>query len=397
MRILISTTIFPNREQPNRGIYILKQANELRKHAEVRVLSPLPYFPSFIPSKTYAAYGRVPAHDEIEGHTVSYPRFPVIPKLFQPLNGISLALFQYAPFRKIVKAFEPDVVLCFWAYPDGFANVLLSRAMGLPVCIGVLGSDINQMTQARPQRAMIRWALSSCDRVLSVSAALKDVMVDIGVPAEKIAVIPNGVETERFRPCDAGQARESLGLAREGRFITCVSRLSREKGLDTLISAFAQLPQGDARLLLVGDGGERGALETQAAKLGVRERVEFAGDRPHAEVPTWLAASDVVALPSRMEGCPNIVLEAMASGRPVVASRVGGVPELLTSEALGFMVEPDRPETLALALGRALDTAWDTDALASAGSARTWSTVVGEILEEFRRVNVAPGQRPATT
>jgi sugar transferase (PEP-CTERM/EpsH1 system associated) len=183
----------------------------------------------------------------------------------------------------------------------------------------------------------------------------------------RLRTILNGVDTDRFRPHLPPPALpDALGLRPEHRVIGTVARLSPEKDQATLLRAFAPVAQSIpvARLLIVGDGPERGALEALAAELELREHVIFAGERP--DVARLLGAMDVFALPSLSEGTSLTLLEAMASGLPVVATAVGGTPEVVADGQTGFLVPPRDPAALAEALKQTLA---DQDAARRMGSA----------------------------
>jgi glycosyltransferase involved in cell wall biosynthesis len=156
-----------------------------------------------------------------------------------------------------------------------------------------------------------------------------------------------------------------------------VGRLAREKGIDVLVEAMGALDRGAlqrADLAIVGAGPLEPALRRRATALGIGGRVLFAGHKGHDELPRWLSSFDVLCLPSRREGCPNVVLEALASGRPVVASSVGGVPELLRQDN-GILVPPEQPIDLADALACALDRSWDPAALRASVPSLSWDAV----------------------
>lgn len=396
LRILISTGIFPNRERGNRGIYNLKQAEALRRYCEVRVIAPVPYFPRFLPSSTYASYARIPRADRIGIFEVAYPRYFVTPRVLRSLHGFFLYLSVWRHYRRAIAEFRPDVILGFFAYPYGFANALLGATFGVPVVVSCRGSDINWIARSRIRGRLIAWSLRRCVRVFAVSGAMRDSIAALGVPADHVAVVPNGIEPERFPRDDPGPARERLGLEADRRWIVAVGRLSYEKGPDVLVRAFARLRDEDTRLALVGDGPMEEALRALADEMGVADRVHFAGDRPHDEVFAWITAADVFALPSRTEGWPNALVEALACGRPAVAARVGGVPEILTDESLGLMVEPEDPAALAAALEDALGRSWDRDHIAARGRARDWDAVARDMLDEFAGVlDVAAAAAPA--
>lgn len=394
LRILVSSGIFPNRVLTNRGIYNLKAATALARYCDVRVVAPVAYFPSMVRAPRYAWCAQVPRRDDIGGFSVEYPRYFVTPKVGRSLHGVMLYLSVRSFYREFMRRFSPDVVLGYFAYPYGFANVLWGRAAGVPVVTFCRGSDIHSIAQKRSQARLIAWALRRSAKVFAVSQSLKADVVALGVDPDHVVVIPNGIELERFTRVGRAAARARVGLPTEGRVVVCVSRLSHEKGVDVLIDAVARLQTRDVRVIVVGDGPEETSLVDRAQAAGVADRVVFAGSRPHDEVPLWISAADVAVLSSRKEGYPNAVVEYLACGRPVVATRVGGVPEILTSRELGTMVEPENAIALAAGIDEALARTWDEEAIARAGRARDWDAVAREMLAEFERI-VDPSRPPS--
>ncbi|HXV13459.1 MAG TPA: glycosyltransferase family 4 protein [Candidatus Krumholzibacteria bacterium] len=389
LRVLVSSGIFPNRVLVNRGIYNLKAATALTRYCDVRVVAPVPYLPSFLRAPGYEWYSQVPRRDDVGSFHVEYPRYFVTPKVGRSLHGIFLYLSVRSLYRDILRQFAPDVILGYFAYPYGFANVLLGRAAGVPVVTFCRGSDIHSIARKRSQARLIAWALRRSAKVFAVSESLKSDIVALGVAPSHVVVIPNGIEPERFTRVGREAARARVGLPASGPVVVCVSRLSHEKGVDVLVDAAALLKTPGARVVIVGDGPEEISLKARAQRAGVGDRVLFAGARPHADVPLWIAAADVAALSSRKEGHPNALVEYLACGRPAVATRVGGVPEILTSRDFGTMVEPDDAPALAVALDEALARSWNEEAIAQAGCARDWDAVARDIVRELEPVVAA--------
>jgi glycosyltransferase involved in cell wall biosynthesis len=257
------------------------------------------------------------------------------------------------------------------------AASLVAAREKVPLVATVLGSDINELPKRAALRFQIKHGLARARRIVAVSNALADELVGLGLRRERIVVQHNGVDGDVFAPRDRQEARAALGLPPQRRLVGYVGRLSLEKGVDVLVEAMAELVRRDPRpadLVIVGAGPLDPALRARIAALALGDRVRFAGHRGHDELPQWLAALDVLCLPSRREGCPNVVLEALASGRPVVASRVGGLPELLRHDN-GVLVPPGHPEQLARALGVALEREWDASALRASVPALSWDAV----------------------
>jgi glycosyltransferase involved in cell wall biosynthesis len=240
---------------------------------------------------------------------------------------------------------RPDVIHGYLFGPNLFA-VLAGRLCGVPaIVVAKRNMDaFESPRQASLQRLAHRWAT----HVTAVSGAVADSVAAMGVPRERITVIPNGVDAERFAVAPPPRAN---GAAVVG----SVGCLAPRKDYATLLDALALLRgRGrDFRVELVGDGPERAALEAHAASLGLSDRVRFLGERP--DVDRLLPTMDVFVLSSREEGIPNALLEAMAAGRPSVATAVGGTPEVMRDGETGWIVPPRSPERLAAALEQALD------------------------------------------
>jgi len=192
-------------------------------------------------------------------------------------------------------------------------------------------------------------------RAVAISDAVARCLCDGGVPDTKIRVVPSAIDPDRTHPRRTREGvRQELGLEPDEPCLLAVASLHRRKGLDVLLAALDRLEKGGPRprLLIAGAGPLRGALQSQASQLGLAERVRFLGRR--SDVADLLLACDLFVLPSRQEGLGVAALEAMALGRPVLASRVGGLAESVQHERTGLLVPPDDPEALADALARLL-------------------------------------------
>jgi len=341
MKLLIITNLFPNAAEPNRSPFNFQQIRELAKLCDVKVVAPIPHF----------QYSReqVPEYEEIAGIAVYHPRYLVIPKIMRCLYGF----FFYDGIRNTVEEiyedFEFDKILATWAYPDAFGAALIARQMDKPLYIKVHGTDINVFIQYFLRRTMITWACRQAQKIMAVSSSLKERIAGLGIPADKIELIPNGVDCDKFKILDKDECRTKLGLSHKSKHVTYIGNLKPIKGVRYLIQAFLDV-MPDVCLNIVGDGKELNNLEKMAVDLQLAERVRFFGRQPHEAIPLWINASDCLCLPSLNEGCPNVVLESLACGRPVVASRVGAVPDLLDSEDKGIMVEPGNEKALARAI-----------------------------------------------
>jgi glycosyltransferase involved in cell wall biosynthesis len=240
----------------------------------------------------------------------------------------------------------------------------------------------------RLRRPQLRWALRRAARVIAVSETLRDDAVALGIPPDKIRVIENGIDGRLFHPQDRLEVRRRLGLPESGPVLVSVGTLAPRKGFQLVIEALPALAERfpGIRFVIVGGAGAEGAMEQElralATRLGVDNRVIFAGPRQRGELAAFYSAADVSVLASAHEGCPNVVLESLACGTPVVGTPVGSIPSLLADSEAGRLAERTVP-ALTEALTAALSRDWDRDKVRARVADRTWEAVGREVLEEI--------------
>lgn len=386
MRILIVTSQFPIAGEPNRGRPIHQTVRALSKLAEVRVLSPVARYPRWATPRSYLFRAADPAH-AVPGCDVRYLDYPALPMVSRPFNGWLCARTLHAPLR----AFAPDVLLSYWLYPDAFGAMHAARRAGLPLVVGARGSDLR--VRDALSRRLTRPVLHAAQRILVVSEDLGRVAVrDYGADAARIRAIPNGCDATIFHPQSRADARAALGIAADAELVVYVGRLVPEKGLRELLDAMSALaPQRPAlQLALIGDGPMRAELENRV-RADPALRVSLPGAQAPDAVARWMAASDLVTLPSYSEGHPNVLVEALACGRPVVATPVGGIPEVVDADC-GLLVPARDPAALATGLHDALGLTWDAAALARRFS-RGWDAVAADTLHACEEALGAAGPR----
>jgi glycosyltransferase involved in cell wall biosynthesis len=394
MRVLAITKIFPNAAEPLSAPFNRQQFTALRELCDLEVMATIPWFPGASLISRWSSAGklaRVPALEVIAEIPVSHPRTLFVPRLahvaWGPLYAASIAP-ALARYRGKV-----DVVLGSWAYPDGFAAVIAGRLLRVPSVVKLHGSDINVIAKLPGPRRLVGWALSRAARVVAVSRPLADEAVALGVSPERVTVVMNGVDGELFKPQDRTTARRALGLTptqHGGPLALYVGNLKPEKGVVELGRAWPEVVRRvpNAQLIVVGGG----PLRDQVAALA-GSNVQLVGPQPLERIPLWMAACDALVLPSHVEGTPNVVLEALASGRRVVASNVGGVPDLLTSPKLGALVPPRDVDALATAIGDALRFDYDPIEVARIGARGGWTAsaaALHEVLVQARQGRPGP-------
>jgi teichuronic acid biosynthesis glycosyltransferase TuaC len=364
LRILFVSGIYSTPRAPWLGVANARILHAMREHATIKVVAPVPcHFPPLFSTERAREIAQLPVLDfDDDGSVLHHLRRLYIPGLHSLQAGLYAASVAL-PLRRIVAEFRPDVLLSAWAYPDGTAAVALAKWLGLPSVVRAMGTDINDFAQKPRRRPQIAWAMRNAGCVIAPSAALGAEIEKLGVARERIAVIPTGVDLGKFHPVDRATARRELDLP-EGPLVLVPSRLSREKGIRYFLEAFPRLDP-TALGILLGDGQEEDSLRAQAARLGITARIRFAGFQPEARMKLYYSAADVTCLPSTDEGWPNVLMESLACGCPVVASEVGGVPDIIALTGDGATVPPADPGALGTALVASLARVWDRDAIAA--------------------------------
>ena len=337
LSLLTLTTLFPNPVQTTHGLFVETRLHKLLASgkAVARVLAPVPWLPSAIEYRSLGPLHRVPRELVRNGVTVDHPRYLVVPRIGMSLTPYTLYQSMRAPLRRILESgYRVDLIDAHYFYPDGVAAVWLAQEFDLPVVITARGTDINLIPQYRYPRAMIQRAAQEADGLIAVCQALKAGLVDLGVPEERVTVLRNGVDLERFRPINRAESRSEFGLTR--RTLGSVGHLVERKGHHHVIRALAQLPNTD--LIIAGAGPERSALEDLARQLGLKNRVRFLGVVDQNRLCKVYNAMDALVLASSREGWANVLLEAMACGTPVVASAVWGTPEVVAAPEAGVLM-----------------------------------------------------------
>lgn len=360
MRLAVVTTYFPVREQPHRGHSAYQTLRAMPGPIDIEVFCPFTVYPEWLQPRKfpYLRTDQTYSPPDLRAHYMEYPGLPV---LSRPFNGFTCAhsLFPY------LQKFRPDVILNYTVYPEGHAAVAVGKRLGVPVVLGAIGSDLNRIPD-KVSQWMTQKTLRRASFVLTVSRHLREQAIRLGAAPHRTRSVWNGCDTSVFHLSDRRDARAELGIDPGCVLIVFAGWISPTKGLHELIHAVIRLAAsyGNLRLACLGEGNYRGELEQRVREAGLEQRVNFTGRCEPSQVARWMAAANVFCLPSYAEGCPNVVLEALASGRPVVASHVGGIPELIDSES-GILVPPRDSDALAEALRQALARHWDELAISN--------------------------------
>jgi len=398
MRILTFTSLFPNAVQPWHGSFVYQRVAHLARRAgnSVTVVAPVPFAPSWISTQRWRAVNSIPARESFGELDVYHPRYFLLPKISMPLHGLSMFAGSLGMVRRLHKKMKFDCIDAHYIYPDGFAAVRLGKSLGIPVIVSARGTDISLFPSFRLIRPMIQWTLRNAAGVVGVCEALRQSMLGLGAPVENTRAIGNGVDVQRFMPMERSEARRKLDIPLDAEVVIAVGNLVPVKGYQFLIRVMGRLisQHPKIRLYIVGEGYFREDLQALAQQEKLQDRVIFVGRKPNEELRYWYSAADVSCLASSREGWANVLLESLACGTPVVATRVWGAPEVITSPELGVLVDQS-VDSIAAGLDLALRKSWDREALARYAASRTWDVVAGEV-ENFLKQRIRPEnkQRP---
>jgi glycosyltransferase involved in cell wall biosynthesis len=337
IEIVTFSTLFPNSVQPNHGVFVENRLRQLVGTGEVssRVVAPVGWVPFDWPIfGRHAMNARVPRVETRRGLSVFHPRALIVPKIGMLAAPALLYASSLRLMRRLRAQQDFDLIDAHYFYPDGVAAIMLGSALEKPVVITARGTDVSLIPTYTLPRRMIRAAAGRAAHVIAVSQALKDALIALGLPADRVTVLRNGVDLQRFHPGARDEARSRLKFS--GPVLISVGHLIERKAHDLVIAAMPHLP--GYSLVVVGEGPDRPALEEQIAKLGLSDRVRLVGAIPHEDLRDYYVAADALVLASSREGWPNVLLEAMACGTPVAASSVWGNPEVVTAPAAGRLM-----------------------------------------------------------
>jgi glycosyltransferase involved in cell wall biosynthesis len=363
----------------------------------VEIVAPVPYFPPIKLGHRWL-FSQVMQEEIIEGLKVYHPRYFMTPRIGMSLYGLMMFWSVLPVVKKIQKEFNFDIIDAHYVYPDGYAATLLSNYFKKPVVVSARGTDINLYGEFPIIRKFLRRTLLKANKVVAVCQALKKGIVQLGVPEGKISVIPNGVDNYKFCPTPKEEARRKLKLP-DMKIILSVGHLTPNKGFDYLIKALkilqAEFNKKSIYLVIAGEGKFRKELEKSISLLNLGEHVRFAGVIPHKELHDWYSAADLFCLASCQEGWPNVILESLACGTPVVATSAGGIPEIISSNGVGILAERTEQD-IAQKISIALKKSWNREEIVKFAERHTWDQVALQVYDVFKSVLNNPSSNKLT-
>jgi glycosyltransferase involved in cell wall biosynthesis len=379
--ILVVTNLYPYPWEPNRAAFNRQQFETLAEISNVNVIVLVPW------RSALGNFAKLKA-TTIKNVGIDYCVYFYLPKIGRSIYPLFILPSLLTRFWKI-KKFKADCMLLSWAFPDAIAGGLLAKLLGIPTVVKVHGSDINVHAQMRAKRVQIKWAMDQAKAVIAVSQDLKNKIVQMGVSSNKVHLLYNGIDKSLFYPLEKAVARELCAIDINRQVIVFIGNLKVSKGCNLLLEAFALLTRkiSAVDLYYIGAGDQMDTLQRKVGEYGLDASVHLLGSLPHKALPPWMNASDVLALPSMNEGVPNVILEAQACGTPVVATSVGGIPEIVSAEN-GILIEYGDEQKLCNALIEALNKNWDRLKISNNVNTLSWAENSAKLLNIINTADV---------
>lgn len=357
MKILAISNMYPSYMGGN---FIHEQAKHLAAQGcELKVIVPAAYFPALLSKcKKWGSYSAIPKHENIDGISVEHPKYFRLPgRWFHPLSCYAQYLSIRTRVNSAIRDFNPDIIHAHSATAPGFIGLLLKKKYGLPLVCSLRGSDINLYPNyGGLTMHMTREVINKSDALISVSAALKEAANAIAPSKKQIKIIYNGCDQNSFarQPEQRSLMRSKLSIGLKEKVLAFVGNISEDKGVFELLRAFQSVLSKNncIRLLLAGSGDKKDISEFNLliSSLHLKPKVNWLGKLAHAEIASLMSSADIFVFPSHHEGLPNAVLEAMSCGLPIIATRIGGIPEAVEHNQSGLLVPAKDVSALANAI-----------------------------------------------
>jgi glycosyltransferase involved in cell wall biosynthesis len=380
LKIAVISRYFPSSGEPWQGRSAYQTLRALDSQADVHVFYPNSAYPSFLRPRSRLYAGLDHSYSP-PGVSVSYHDYPALPLLSRPFNGamVSRTLLPH------VRAFRPDLIFSIFLYPDSYAALQIAKRLRVPLVAMGIGSDVHSIGD-RLSAMYTRKVLKQTDFLVTVSEDLRQQALAMGARPQASRSILNGCDLSVFHVRDSAEARRQLNLAADAQIVLYIGRMDLRKGLRELVEASTKIypTHPNLQVYMVGEGPDRPLIMQAIESAGAAGYIHTMPPCKPDDVALWMAAANLVTLPSYMEGCPNVVLEALACGRPVVATCVGGIPEIM-SDSCGRLIPPRDATALAQALDAVLSANWDAASI-SRHRSRSWSAVARELLDVFESV-----------
>lgn len=361
--VVLISNLFPLPWEPNRATFNRQQFAQISEDVNLKILVPV-------------AIGEwlKHRHEQPEDSNVRLCPYVYLPKFGRRFYSVFMFLSLLIHSGVWLKKQKPTVLFASWAFPEAVATSWLAKLLGTKFLFKVHGSDINLHGKITARAKQIVKASQRASGVLSVSDALKSEMIKLGVDEAKIEVIYNGVDHDKFGQISERPLKE--------KYLLYVGNLKHDKGVFELMNGFKTIAAEYSQIHLVyaGPGNNANKLKELAKQNGLENRVKFLGIVNHHDLPAWIGHAEALCLPSYNEGVPNVVLEAMASGTPVLATTVGGIPEIVDQNKCGVLIPPKDEQAVAEGLIELLSAEWNKEEIVAHSQQFTWQKNKAKLL-----------------
>jgi teichuronic acid biosynthesis glycosyltransferase TuaC len=393
IKLLVITHSFPTKYNPIATIFILNQLEALKKECDIKVIYPHAYVPKFKFLNQYHRFSKIPNKELIKGIEVlhskyfMFPRILFVPKLLNFFLFIEAFLSNLASKKlaeRTVEKWNPDIIHIHGLLADGLIGLNLKKKYHKPVVVNVWGEDVTKFSKEMFSKNLAHRTLRNSDAIICQSNFLKNEIKKLRIK-NRFFTITVGPLLSRFKPKEMNRSRKDLKLPENKRIILFVGGLIPRKGVEFLIKATRLIARKDKDILvlLIGRGFLKAKLKKLASELKLDNNVKFLGIKNNEDIVKYMNASEVFVLPSLNEGLPVVLCEALACGKPVVATSVAGTPELVTKD-VGYLVKTEDEDDLAQKIMLALNNKWDKSKILKRGREFSVDNAATKLLKVYK-------------
>ncbi|MDR4503184.1 MAG: glycosyltransferase [Candidatus Scalindua sp.] len=387
--ILVLSHLFPNIKYPQFGVFVLNRVLALNKYCNINVIAPIPFFPFMSNIRRFQNYEKVQLNENVDGLNVFHPRFPVIPRYLKWIDSISYFFATFSHIYKISKSDKDkiDLIDIHWTYPDSLTGFIWACLLKKNFIVTIRGKEALYIGENSLRKLIINKVLKKADAIVVLSTELKELVRQIGVHEKKIFLVFNGVDLTRFNIKNKDYCRKQLSIPSGKKVIISVGSLIYRKGFDKIINVLPNINKDfSVELYIIGEVGPEGdyldQLKGKISSLKLKN-VLFVGSKDFHELSMWYNAADVFCLASRGEGCPNVLMEALACGTPAVATEVGSVADIIEEDSMGYVVNVNDEIELENSIKRALRQNWNRLKICKSMQDRTWDNCAKQVLKVY--------------